>query len=69
MPALQFSRTPARSCRRRRDRVRILDCYLQRNMMRNGGLLVYVVFVTATWQPEDVEFLDRLIAKRAGDYR
>ncbi|GLC35141.1 hypothetical protein PLESTM_000283900 [Pleodorina starrii] len=53
----------------RRDRVRILDCYLQRNMIRNGGLLAYVVFVTATWQPQDVEFLDRLVAARGGDYR
>ncbi|GIL74373.1 hypothetical protein Vretimale_2088 [Volvox reticuliferus] len=53
----------------RRDRVRILDCYLQRNMASNGGLLTYVVFVTATWQPEDVEFLDRLIAMRGGEYR
>ncbi|EFJ46198.1 hypothetical protein VOLCADRAFT_121088 [Volvox carteri f. nagariensis] len=53
----------------RRDRVRILDCYLQRNMARNGGLLTYVVFVTATWQPDDVEFLDRLVAMRGGEYR
>lgn len=38
-------------------------------MARNGGLLTYVVFVTATWKPEDVEFLDRLIAARGGEYR
>ncbi|KXZ52832.1 hypothetical protein GPECTOR_8g215 [Gonium pectorale] len=53
----------------RRDRVRILDCYLQRNLVRSGGLLSEVVFVTATWQPQDVTFLEKLIQIRAPDYK
>ncbi|GFR45130.1 hypothetical protein Agub_g6510 [Astrephomene gubernaculifera] len=53
----------------RRDRVRILDCYLQRNLARNGGLLTSVVFVSATWQPADVTFLDRLVEQRQPEYR
>ncbi|KAG2432269.1 hypothetical protein HXX76_009187 [Chlamydomonas incerta] len=53
----------------RRSRVRILDCYLQRNMVRNGGLLAEVVFVRATWEAADVAFLEKLIQLRAPDYR
>ncbi|KAG2446951.1 hypothetical protein HYH02_008105 [Chlamydomonas schloesseri] len=53
----------------RRSRVRILDCYLQRNMARNGGLLSEVVFVRATWEGSDVAFLEKLVALRAPDYR
>ncbi|KAG2498632.1 hypothetical protein HYH03_003379 [Edaphochlamys debaryana] len=52
----------------RRSRVRILDCYLQRNMKRNGGLLTSVVFVTATWDAADVAFLDRLVKLRSPEY-
>eukprot|EP00198_Chlamydomonas_reinhardtii_P010164 XP_001699501.1 predicted protein [Chlamydomonas reinhardtii] len=53
----------------RRSRVRILDCYLQRNMARRGGLLAEVVFVRATWETADVAFLEKLIQLRAPDYR
>lgn len=49
--------------------MRILDCYLQRNMARRGGLLTEVVFVRATWEAADVAFLEKLIQLRAPDYR
>ncbi|KAI5459386.1 hypothetical protein BGZ63DRAFT_360853 [Mariannaea sp. PMI_226] len=45
----------------RRQAVSILDCYLKRNLRKNGGLLDGVIFVKRTNDPKDLALLDRLI--------
>ncbi|KAL8736559.1 MAG: hypothetical protein Q9181_002369 [Wetmoreana brouardii] len=45
----------------RRNRVEILECYLRRNLVENGGLLDEVIFVTKTNDVADLEWLDQLI--------
>ena len=45
----------------RRELVEILDCYLQRNLKANGGLLDEVIFVVNTEIPEDLDYLNELI--------
>lgn len=45
----------------RREFVKILDCYLQRNLVRNGGWLDRVQWVIRTDVPYDVEYLNHLI--------
>ncbi|KAK3299530.1 uncharacterized protein B0H64DRAFT_388888 [Chaetomium fimeti] len=42
----------------RRDLVRVLDCYLKRNLRINGGLLDEVVFAINTDIKEDLDYLD-----------
>lgn len=53
----------------RRSRVRTLNCYLERNLVSNGGLLSEVVFVVATWDQKDMAYLAKLIASHPGVYR
>ncbi|MCJ1369199.1 hypothetical protein MMC20_000408 [Loxospora ochrophaea] len=45
----------------RRRFVSILECYLQRNLVENGGLLDEVIFVTKTDDVDDLEYLDHLL--------
>lgn len=42
----------------RRDLVRVLDCYLKRNLKVNGGLLDEVIFAINTDIKEDLDYLD-----------
>lgn len=46
----------------RRQFVSVLDCYLKRNLAKNGGLLDEVIFVAKTDDQEDLDFLDSLLA-------
>ncbi|KAI1072315.1 hypothetical protein LB507_003405 [Fusarium sp. FIESC RH6] len=45
----------------RRQTVSILDCYLKRNLVKNGGLLDGVIFVERTKDPLDLALLEKLI--------
>ncbi|KAK8914951.1 hypothetical protein H634G_09873 [Metarhizium anisopliae BRIP 53293] len=45
----------------RRATVSILDCYLKRNLVSNGGLLDEVVWLQRTNDDEDLALLDRLL--------
>ncbi|OBS21170.1 hypothetical protein FPOA_07508 [Fusarium poae] len=45
----------------RRQSVSILDCYLKRNLVKNGGLLDGVIFVERTKDPQDLALLQRLL--------
>ncbi|KAI9719704.1 MAG: hypothetical protein M1828_006137 [Chrysothrix sp. TS-e1954] len=45
----------------RRSRVSILDCYLKRNLVENGGVLDEVRFIARTDNAEDLEYLDELV--------
>jgi hypothetical protein len=47
----------------RRAHVDILDCYLQRNIVINGGYLDDIVFLEHTKNQEDVDFLTKLVDK------
>lgn len=42
--------------------VEILDCYLKRNLVSNGGFLDEVLWVKNTANVEDLEYLDKLVA-------
>lgn len=53
----------------RRSRTKILNCYLERNLERNGGILKEVVFVVATWDQEDLNYLNKLLAAHPFEYR
>lgn len=46
----------------RRDRVQILRCFLERNLVANGGWLDEVHWVKNTGFPEDVKFLEEIVA-------
>lgn len=46
----------------RKDRVQILKCYLERNLVVNGGWLEEVHWVRNTDRTEDVDYLHELIA-------
>ncbi|KAH0557065.1 hypothetical protein GP486_005146 [Trichoglossum hirsutum] len=50
----------------RRDRVSILDCYLTRNLKRNGGLLDSVEFIVNTEDADDLKWLDEAVARTPG---
>lgn len=50
----------------RRDRVSVLDCYLQRNLVRNGGLLDEVLFLSRTDDAADLDWLDRKVEATPG---
>ncbi|KAI9683414.1 MAG: hypothetical protein M1829_005486 [Trizodia sp. TS-e1964] len=50
----------------RRSRVSILDCYLQKNLKRNGGPLDEVQFLQKTLDEEDIKYLDELVSKTDG---
>ncbi|KAF4444799.1 hypothetical protein F53441_11057 [Fusarium austroafricanum] len=45
----------------RRRSVSILDCYLKRNLVKNGGLLDGVIFVERTKDPQDLALLKKLL--------
>jgi len=45
----------------RPDRVAILDCYLKKNLVENGGFLDEVHWVANTNKEQDLQYLDRLI--------
>ena len=47
----------------RRENVDILDCYMQQNLARNGGLLDEVIFLEHTENKADIAWLDELITK------
>ena len=49
----------------RRELVEVLDCYLQRNLKANGGLLDEVIFVVHTDIQEDLDYLETLVPRRA----
>ena len=48
----------------RRDRTTILDCYLQRNLVANGGFFDKVIFVPETGAEEQLDWLSALICLR-----
>ena len=50
----------------RRQYVDILDCYLQRNLVRNGGYLEEVHFLSHTKKQEDVDWLENLVDRTPG---
>lgn len=52
----------------RRDRTAILDCYLQRNLASNGGLLDKVIFVPETGTEDQLDWLNALISSTPGYY-
>ena len=45
----------------REQYVSILDCYLQRNLVRNGGWLDGVIWAINTDSPTDIEYLDHIV--------
>ncbi|KAK8142563.1 hypothetical protein G3M48_008582 [Beauveria asiatica] len=45
----------------RRNTVSILDCYLKRNLVSNGGLIDEVIWLRRTEKEEDLEFLQKLL--------
>jgi len=45
----------------RKEFVEILDCYLRRNLVRNGGMLDEVVFAVHTDKENDLAYLDQLV--------
>ncbi|KAF3073260.1 hypothetical protein Trihar35433_9487 [Trichoderma harzianum] len=45
----------------RRSTVSILDCYLKRNLVKNGGILDGVIFLQRTTDEDDLKFLDKLL--------
>ena len=46
----------------RRNRVEMLRCYIERNLVQNGGWLDEVHWVQNTGKPEDLEYLDEILA-------
>ncbi|KAL9091493.1 MAG: hypothetical protein Q9165_004879 [Trypethelium subeluteriae] len=50
----------------RRQFVDILDCYLQRNLARNGGYLDEVVFAVHTQNEDDIDWLNRVVERTPG---
>ncbi|KAF2090726.1 hypothetical protein K490DRAFT_34927 [Saccharata proteae CBS 121410] len=43
--------------------VSILDCYLKRNLVANGGMLDEVIFLARTSNEEDLAWLDRIVSE------
>ena len=41
--------------------VNILDCYLRKNLVSNGGYLDEIVFMINTQREDDIEWVDELI--------
>ncbi|KFG86371.1 hypothetical protein MANI_025096 [Metarhizium anisopliae] len=50
----------------RRSQASILDCYLKRNLVKNGGILDEVIWLQRTQNQADLAFLDKLIHSEAG---
>lgn len=53
----------------RRQSVAMLDCYLRRNLVSNGGVLQQVTFFVKTADAADLQFLERLLAAEPEYYR
>jgi len=53
----------------RRRSVDILDCYLQQNLVANGGYLDEVIFMAHTKIEEDVAWLEDLVDRNQGHYK
>ncbi|KAI9140079.1 hypothetical protein BKA69DRAFT_1081742 [Paraphysoderma sedebokerense] len=53
----------------RRESVRILNCYLERNLAKNGGILSEVIFVVKTDKQWDLDFLEYLLERNQPYYR
>ncbi|MCJ1256202.1 hypothetical protein MMC24_004022 [Lignoscripta atroalba] len=47
----------------RRRYVSVLNCYLQRNLVDNGGLLDEIIFVVKTGDEDDLQYLEELLQK------
>lgn len=52
----------------RRAQASILDCYLKRNLLKNGGILDEVIWLQRTRDELDLAFLDEIVASDA-DYK
>jgi hypothetical protein len=52
----------------RRQYVEILNCYLEQNLIENGGLLREITFILKTNKQEDITYLHELIAQHPGTY-
>ena len=52
----------------RRQYVEILSCYLEQNLVENGGLLSEVIFVLKTNNNEDISYLHQLIVQHPNIY-
>lgn len=48
--------------------VEILNCYLERNLIDNGGILSEIIFVAKTQNQMDLKYLATLIASHPGRY-
>ncbi|KAI1775054.1 hypothetical protein F4818DRAFT_417628 [Hypoxylon cercidicola] len=53
----------------RKRTVDFLDCYLQQNLVANGGYVDEIRFMVHTNKEEDLEYLKDLVSKRAEDYQ
>ncbi|KAL3959551.1 hypothetical protein ACCO45_004668 [Purpureocillium lilacinum] len=53
----------------RRDRASCLRCYLDRNLVDNGGWLDEVVWLTNTDDKDDLEYLEEIIASNPKRYK
>ncbi|KAJ2975134.1 hypothetical protein NUW58_g8444 [Xylaria curta] len=53
----------------RKRTVDFLDCYIQRNLVTNGGYLDEVWFMVHTDIAEDLEYLDKLVEQRKPYYK
>ncbi|GKU15353.1 unnamed protein product [Fusarium langsethiae] len=53
----------------RRDRASSMFCYLQRNMVGNGGWPDEVVWVVNTEDPADLQYLDHIIKQGDGKHK
>jgi len=47
----------------RRRYISILQAYLERNLVKNGGILDQVIFVSNTSNPDDLGYLDTLLSR------
>lgn len=52
----------------RRQYIKILNCYLEQNLIENGGLLSDVVFVSKTNNQADLKYLHHLVSQHPGTY-
>jgi hypothetical protein len=50
----------------RRQFVEVLDCYLKRNLVKNGGVMDEVIFVVHTDNKEDLLYLDQIVNSTDG---
>ncbi|RMZ92163.1 hypothetical protein DV736_g636, partial [Chaetothyriales sp. CBS 134916] len=50
----------------KQSRAELLDCYLQQNLVRNGGLLDRIIFIPDTEDYEELEWLKRTVSQVDG---